>query len=1118
MAGAFDLCCLLLGFYVLCVIASEVAYRYSKGKYKWIKRELKFLSALVKDFDEVSMSGNQITQEIGVTVQVMKEREEGWMKKATSVVTDATLGVQSFAKLMKRRSYHKWLLYVILNPVSVVDAVLAMNMFERRIKNIVGLGMNRKGGKKITDINGSLEQSRSKFRSLVNRFSVDEIESRPPRADELTWYPNNVMTGDPDLLCGAHHEQIKSTMMHLQLLCAFVEDLQRLKVVESEMEKRWMTEAIETMEKAKAVIDRNQRMWLSEFSDWMARRKLKKSIMHIGTCISDLLETKERYGIKFIRRQSSKSANRFPQQQYIPTTDLSSPVNNIGNWLNQLHETSTRSIQDELEQVHQLLERTNATEDFGAVKLRNTCWELLKKTASEADDQLTSNLPSKMIFTRIKNAVSLLQRCLRAYSIEVRVDSCSVVGLEEDVHELVSRLTTNSGSASSIISIVGMKGIGKTTLAKKVYDHDAIRRHFKVRRWVSMRQKYDDENALFSSVGNQVLETQNKGYDKQLLKNSMLDFFNDNRCLFIFDHVSSDEEMYALKAAFSPGRNGSRIVLITRNKAVGSNADQNSIPHQVRLRTRDESWELFSQMVEFSTEETTSAKEVVGSRLGGLPLDIMRVGFLLWGKKVTSVEIFRAVERITQGQNQNPWSENLAMIKKELQFHLILRKCFSYFKLFSRDSQIPIRRIVASLVAQGFVQLRGDRKRNPESVAFEYLSELIGRSMIQVVQRKRNGKFKTCRMPPAVQDLLFEDKAKHSFSYATTGFEGQLPFQFDDSGASFLPIHGLNTGSPNVLQKESILVFNNGEGNRPRMEGEFLRRGIVAGAFTQLLVLDLERVSRPQLPTIIGKLKQLAYLGLRRTELGTIPASIGNLVNLQTLDLKHTDVHTLPGSIWKLKNLRHLYLHQKRENKSMALPTAISMRNLQTLSGVFLHKANLVKDRLDKLINLRKLGLSFCLQPAEQKVLEKWIVKLTDLQSLKLRSVNVNGEPQLPKLEHISDLKNLHSLYLCGKLEYPFITRLPESLTHLTLWDSGLTEDPMPQLGKLPKLKSLSLKSGSYQGTVMVCSTDDFPLLFVLELRNLDTLRRLDVHEGAMPNLKEFEIKSCNNLEITTGF
>ncbi|PQM38692.1 Disease resistance protein RPM1 [Prunus yedoensis var. nudiflora] len=75
----------------------------------------------------------------------------------------------------------------------------------------------------------------------------------------------------------------------------------------------------------------------------------------------------------------------------------------------------------------------------------------------------------------------------------------------------------------------------------------------------------------------------------------------------------------------------------------------------------------------------------------------------------------------------------------------------------------------------------------------------------------------------------------------------------------------------------------------------------------------------------------------------------------------------------------------------------------------------------------------------------------------------------------------------------------------------------MPMLGKLPKLKSLSLIYGSYQGTAITCSKDDFPQLFVLKLWNLNSLEKLDVENGAMRNLRELEIRSCSNLETTTG-
>ena len=95
----------------------------------------------------------------------------------------------------------------------------------------------------------------------------------------------------------------------------------------------------------------------------------------------------------------------------------------------------------------------------------------------------------------IKHAISLLKRSTEVYRIELR----QVVGLEEDTHSVVSRLTNSEHF--SIISIVGMQGIGKTILAKNVYNHRAIVKHFSLRAWVSIGQEFD-ENVIFEELQN----------------------------------------------------------------------------------------------------------------------------------------------------------------------------------------------------------------------------------------------------------------------------------------------------------------------------------------------------------------------------------------------------------------------------------------------------------------------------------------------------------------------------------------------------------------------------------------------------------------------------------------
>ena len=132
-----------------------------------------------------------------------------------------------------------------------------------------------------------------------------------------------------------------------------------------------------------------------------------------------------------------------------------------------------------------------------------------------------------------------------------------------------------------------------------------------------------------------------------------------------------------------------------------------------------------------------------------------------------------------------------------------------------------------------------------------------------------------------------------------------------------------------------------------------------------------------------------------------------------------------------------------------------SLKNLQTLWGLFLDDFSAIKNGLNK---LTKLGLAFCLEsPSQQNALVKWVKGLKYLKSLRLRSVGENGEALDLYLENISELNNLSSLYLFGKQEDQSIKSVfPNTdyfcLSDFTLSALGFMEDPMPTLGSLPKL------------------------------------------------------------------
>lgn len=242
----------------------------------------------------------------------------------------------------------------------------------------------------------------------------------------------------------------------------------------------------------------------------------------------------------------------------------------------------------------------------------------------------------------------------------------------------------------------------------------------------------------------------------------------------------------------------------------------------------------------------------------------------------------------------------------------------------------------------------------------------------------------------------------------------------------------------------------------------------------------------------------------------TLPHSVGELPYLEILDVKHTYINSLPNSIWKMKHLRHLCLNEIRLDMSVQKHRN-SIIQLQTLWGLFVDKKSTVKNGLNGLTSLRKLGLTYHLDSLDE--LNEWIVRLERLQSLRLRSKDENGRPSKLELKPLSSLEDLTHLYLLGNLpklhdRYEF----PPRLRVLTLSVSKLAKDPMPILAQLPSLSVLRLLADSYTGKKMLCPREGFSKLQILHLWMLMELDEWTVEEEAMENLQELEIRCCHKL------
>ena len=1165
---------------VILGINSWALYR-SEKHIMCVRRHIRFLDALWREFNQVGRSLEEIkkkAKQVGggseksleEATRLLKDKED-FVKTTQSVSGDAERHVRVYESLAAERSF---LSSFVADFVNLRSSLSNARHMERTVEKINDHLLMSK--EQIREMCKLLEQLRNRVRRLQDR-PIGKTENtilgkKRRQSSAVSLALEQLSTGKRSLIQGRLAEELRVTEMKVKLVEEFVNDLRWVKL-ESEIEKAWVDEAIGVIEDADryvfAVSEKEEKIerWPVALGirNWWAKRDLMKRIDSYNREYSDLLEEKTRYGIQFIRRDSPKQLRR--NHYLIDDRSIRSSIEIIREKLRSGDaDSSTKSRVNSLcKQVEHMVELLKDKEGEGAMNARSACFNLLLDTTKKLHNWVIEGMKETMPglvdeITQFENVVKLLEKMVGVYNIKVLKESCQVVGLEEDVHELVTVLTATTATPSEegerdlrVVAVVGTQGIGKTTLANEILNNASICKHFTTRSLVQFKleDRLSNELVLLQEVGWKILPGRDRLEEEGLWISKISNFLKDNACLLVLDDLPSTNVWDKLKKAFPEKCSKSVIMLTTRSTEVALHA-RPSKTHRLRLRTGEESWEFFTQMVKLPSSQLPSkdedkitplAKDVV-ARTGGLPLAILNLGYLFSGKALTEEDLSSMLEGTDI--SQNIWSETWNINKKDFQSRSVLGKCYSYCEFFPKDYKIPSRRLVALWAASKSVKSKeiSNEKSKPvdgdeddhegkkyESAASNYLQELVDRNMIQVVERKRNGKIKTCRFPSTLREIWLQDKLKESARarewslYAS--FDQQLAYRFDDHEASSARRnHGLNSDTVSHEEKYpiSIMFFDTRDGKKPGEDiGNFLQKGIASThrRFQDLLVLDLEGVFMPHLPSSIGKLQKLTYLGLRWTCLETLPKSIGDLSCLQSLDLKHTYVRKLPPSIQKLKMLRQLYLNQ-RCRIQLTPQLAGSMKNLQTLSGVFLdHADTIFPNALEKFQNLQKLGITMSqLQKQQQKALVKGIMKLSQLRSLSLISINEKGEPQdLYKLKSLSDLTNLTSLYLLGKLEnQSLLDNLPLSLIELTLSASELKENPVPKLQKLGKLQFLSFLSDSYLGNHMVFCKEDLKNLLVIRIWSLPSLEKLEMEEGALQKLREFEIRCCKKLKFTAGF
>ncbi|XP_010647709.1 putative disease resistance RPP13-like protein 3 [Vitis vinifera] len=318
-----------------------------------------------------------------------------------------------------------------------------------------------------------------------------------------------------------------------------------------------------------------------------------------------------------------------------------------------------------------------------------------------------------------------------------------IVGLTEEADKLVKQLTAGD-QRRRVISLVGMGGIGKTTLAKKVYNHEKIVEHFPdCRAWIYVSQDCGPREVYMQIINQVSAPTKEQA---EMIEN------NDPDCL---------------GNVFPDGSNGSRLLLTTRYKDVALHADARTIPHEMRLLSKQQSWDLFCRkaFLDADTEcyppDLKELGEEMVDKCNGLPLAIVVLGGLVsrntshteWKQVHDNISAYLAKE----GQMGVKAMLNLSYI--DLPHYL--KPCFLHLSLFPEDYVISSRKLLLLWTAEGFVPEQDDRRM--KDMAEVCLNELINRNLIQVVRMSVNARVMECRVHDLVRELAIEKAKEQNF-------------------------------------------------------------------------------------------------------------------------------------------------------------------------------------------------------------------------------------------------------------------------------------------------------------------------------------------------------------------
>uniref|UniRef100_M1C8Z2 Resistance protein PSH-RGH6 n=1 Tax=Solanum tuberosum TaxID=4113 RepID=M1C8Z2_SOLTU len=341
------------------------------------------------------------------------------------------------------------------------------------------------------------------------------------------------------------------------------------------------------------------------------------------------------------------------------------------------------------------------------------------------------------------------------------VETENVMVGHENEFEMMQDQIARGSNELEVVSIVGMGGIGKTTLANKVYSDPFIMSRFDIRAKITVSQEYCARNVLLgllSSVSGKADELYEQQDDGQLA-DRLQKLLKGRRYLIVIDDIWTTDSWDDVKLCFPDCDRGSRILMTTRNMEVAEYASSGKPPCQMSLMNFDESWSLLFEKV-FVKDNFSPEFEQLGKQIAleckGLPLTIVVIAGLLSKVGKTLNEWTSVAKNVSSKASIDLDIQCMRVLS--LSYHHLprhLKSCFLYFAIFPEDKLFFVNELMELWTVEGFLKV--EKTKTIEEVAETCLKDLIDRSLIFIHHFTFDGKIKSCGMHDVTRELCLRE-------------------------------------------------------------------------------------------------------------------------------------------------------------------------------------------------------------------------------------------------------------------------------------------------------------------------------------------------------------------------